>query len=198
MQPVWVALIAAASAALGWFVNHALAVRREERRRRLEARLAFVERQIEELYGPLAAALYEGRRTFRDLLESLGRSHVFPESGELPEEELRTWLFWAESEFLPRNEHIKTLLRTKAHLIEGGEFPASYVEFLDHCNSWAIHHRRWLEQKVEYGWHSRIDWPRDFETEAIATFQALKRRHAELIGALGDEPSSGDAAGGGR
>ena len=188
MQPVLIALIAAASAAFGWFVNHWLTVRREESRRRLEAQLKFVERQIEELYGPLAAALYEGRRTFRDLLDSLGRDYVFPESGRLPEHELRTWLFWAESEFLPRNDYIKTLLKTKAHLILGGEFPESYVEFLDHCNSWAVNHRRWKEQQIEYSWHSRIDWPQAFETQAIETFQALKRRHSELIGALTATP----------
>ncbi|WP_204250026.1 hypothetical protein [Rhodoferax koreensis] len=189
MQPVWVALIAAGGAAVGWFVNHWLAVRREEGRRRLEAQLKFVERQIEELYGPLAAALYEGRRTFRDLLESLGRNYVFPPNGELPEDELRTWLFWAESEFLPRNEYVKTLLKTKAHLIYGGEFPESYVKFLDHCNSWAVNHRRWKEQQVTYSWHSKINWPEDFEVQAIETFQTLKRHHADLIGALMANPS---------
>lgn len=190
MQPVWVALIGVAGAAIGWFINHWLTVRREERRRRIEAQLKFVERQIEELYGPLAAALYEGRRTFQDLLDSLGRRYVFPRNGELPEDELRTWLFWAETEFLPRNDYIKNLLKTKAHLIYGGEFPDNYVEFLDHCNSWAVNHRRWKEQQVKYSWHSKIDWPEKFEKQAIATFQLLKRRHAELIGELTTDPSS--------
>ena len=182
--PIWAALIAAIGAAAGWFVNHLLTVRREEARRRLEAQLRFVERQIEELYGPLAATLYEGRRTFLDLLDSLGRGYVFPEDGELPMNELRTWLFWAESEFLPRNDYIKTLLRTKAHLIDGGEFPQSYIDFLDHCNSWAVNHRRWKEQQVKYSWHSKINWPEEFESEVIQTFQTLKRNHADLIGAL--------------
>jgi len=189
MQPVWVALIAAGGAALGWFINHWLTARRDERRRRLEALLRFVERQIEELYGPLAASLYEGRRTFLDLLDSLGRDYVFPPNGKLPEDELRTWLFWVESEFLPRNEYIKTLLRTKAHLIYGGEFPKSYVKFFDHCSSWAISHRRWKEQHVKYDWHSKINWPDDFEKQAIETFQTLKRHHADLIGALTATPS---------
>lgn len=184
MAPIWAALVAAVSAVLGWFINNALVAEREEKRRRLEAQLAFVERQIEELYGPLAAALYEGRRTFLDLLATLGRDYVFSEERVLTDSELSTWLFWAESEFLPRNEFIKVLLKTKAHLIDGGEFPKSYVEFLDHCNSWAINHRRWKEQGVAYSWHSRINWPTRFEKQALATFQSLKQKHAELIGAL--------------
>ncbi|MBC3806695.1 hypothetical protein H8K52_04960 [Undibacterium seohonense] len=182
--PVWAATIVAGSAAFGWFVTHWLTLQREESRRRLEAQLNFIERQIEELYGPLAAVLFEGRRTFRDLLDSLGRDYVFPENGKLPEGELRTWLFWAEADFLPRNEYIKTLLMTKAHLIQGGEFPESYLAFLDHCNSWAVNHRRWREQQIKYSWHSKFDWPDAFETQVIATFRALKLRHSELIGEL--------------
>jgi hypothetical protein len=168
MQPaVWAALIAAVVAAIGWFANDWLTVRREESRRRVEAQLKFVERQIEELYGPLAAALYEGRRTFLDLLDSLGRDHVFDKDRPLPPEELKTWLFWAESEFLPRNEQIKVLLKTKAHLVDGPAFPESYIFFLNHCNSWAVNHRRWKEEGTVYSWHSKINWPEQFENEAL-------------------------------
>jgi hypothetical protein len=184
MPTVWTALIAAGAAALGWFANHWLTSQREERRRRAEAQLKFVERQIEELYGPLAGALYEGRRTFLDLLDSLGRRFVFPESGSLSANDLKTWLFWAESEFLPRNNYTKQLLTSKAHLIDGATFPESYIEFLDHCNSWAVNHRRWKEQEVEYSWRSKLNWPESFEREALATFHELKQRHAQLIGAL--------------
>jgi hypothetical protein len=136
--PVEAALVAAVGAAIGWFANHWLTARREESRRRVEAQLKFVERQIEELYGPLAAALYEGRRTFLDLLQSLGRNYVFSDDQPLPPAELKTWLFWAESEFLPRDDQIKSLLKSKAHLVVGSSFPESYVSFFDHCNSWAI------------------------------------------------------------
>jgi hypothetical protein len=181
--PVVVAVVAGSVTAIGWLVNHLLVARREEQRRRTEGQLKFVERQIEELYGPLAFLIYEGKRTFSDLLETLGRRYVFG-THPLPEDELRTWLFWAEAEFLPRNEKIKVLLMAKAHLIEGARFPESYIAFLDHCNSWAIHHRRWKEQQVQYSWHSKINWPPKFETEVVGAFERLKARHAALLGEL--------------
>ena len=182
--PIVVALVAASVTALGWLVNHALTSYREEKRRQAETQLRYVERQLEELYGPLAFWLYEGRRAFADLLDTLGRRYVFQDDDPLPEDELRTWLFWAEFEFLPRNERIKQLLMTKTHLVQGAAFPQSYIRFLDHCNSWAINHCRWKEQGVEYSWHSKVNWPKEFEDEVIDTFQRLKAEHSVLIGRL--------------
>jgi hypothetical protein len=182
--PVIVALVAGSITALGWLVNHWLSSRFNEQRRRTEAELKFVERQIEELYGPLAFLIHEGRRTFIDLLDTLGRRAVFVGDKPLSADDLNTWLFWAEAEFLPRNEKIKNLLMAKSHLVDGPEFPKSYIAFLDHSNSWAINHRRWKEQSVEYSWHSKVNWSVKFEKEVIATFEKLKARHSALIGKL--------------
>lgn len=182
--PIIVALVAGSITGLGWLVNHSLSSRHTEQRRRTEAQLKFVERQIEELYGPLTFLLYEGRRNFIDLLDTLGREYVFTEDRPLSGNDLQTWLFWAEAEFLPRNERIKALLMAKSHLVDGIDFPKSYVAFLDHCNSWAINHKRWKEQGVKYSWHSEVDWPDEFEREVIATFEKLKATHSTLIGKL--------------
>lgn len=181
---VVVALIAGAVSAVGWMVNHILTERRDRIRQRTEASLKHVERQLEELYGPMAFLLYEARRTYQDLLDTLKRDYVFIKGKPLPEQELKTWLFWAEKSFLPRNEQIKELLTSKTHLIEGTRFPDSYVAFLDHQNSWSIQHKRWKEEGIEYSWHSKINWPVDFEREVIETFEFLKAKHTALLGKL--------------
>lgn len=182
--PIVVALIAGAITAFGWLVTHILTDRRERAKQRTEASVKHVERQLEELYGPLAFLLYEGRRTFLDLLDTLGRNSVFMGGKVLSEKDLKTWLFWAEHIFLPNNEKIKQLLMSKTHLIEGERFPESYIAFLDHYNSWAVNHKRWKEEGVDYSWHSKINWPIEFEQEVIATFEALKAKHSALLGRL--------------
>jgi hypothetical protein len=182
--PVAAALVTGSVTAAGWLVSNILTIRREEQRHRTEAQLKFVERQIEELYGPLAFLLHEGRRTFEDLLDALGRRYVFQDAVPLSEHELKTWLYWAEAEFLPRNEKIKCLLMTKAHLIEGPVFPDTYIKFLDHANSWSINHRRWKDQQVEYSWHSKIGWPEEFEKDVLETFTRLNAVHSALLGKL--------------
>ena len=185
MNPaILVALITASVTALGWLVTNVLSQRREERKARAEASLRYVERQLEELYGPLAALMYEGRQIFEELLASLGRSFVFHGSDPLPPDELKTWLFWTESSFLPRNRQIRELLTSKPHLVDGAEFPESYVRFFLHETSWRIRHERWLKEQVPYDWHSAVNWPEAFEKDIIQTFKTLKGRHSELLGVL--------------
>jgi hypothetical protein len=123
----------------------------------------------------------EGRQTFSDLRSSLGRNYIFRQDAALSDEDLRTWLFWVENDLLPRNEQIKKLLAEKTHLIEGDRVPESYLQFLDHHNSWSINHRRWREEGVEYPFHSKIIFPSDFNDEVLSTFETLKARHAEYI-----------------
>ncbi|MBE9159203.1 hypothetical protein IQ265_20530 [Nodosilinea sp. LEGE 06152] len=185
MEPsIVVAIVAGSVTAIGWMVNHVLTDHREREKRQTEASLKYVEKQLEELYGPLAFLLYEGRQTFQDLLDTLGRNYVFMHGNSLSKEDLKTWLFWAEYSFLPKNEKIRELLVCKTHLIEGSRFPESYVTFLNHHSSWFIQHQRWKEESVAYSWHSKINWPIEFEQEIIQTFERLKAKHSALLGKL--------------
>lgn len=171
--------------AVGWLISHALTVRSEQRRQQLIWQLEFASEQLEKLYGPLAFLITEGEQTFRDLLTKLGRDYVFDINDSIPPQDLKTWLYWAESDLMPRNRQIQTLLASKPHLIEGARMPTSYIDFLHHHSSWELAHRRWKEQGVEYSWHSAINWPRHFEKEVLDTFAEIKGRHAVLLGQLG-------------
>ena len=176
-----VAVIAATVTAFGWLITHALQAASDERRRRDDALLKFTERQLEELYGPLALLVIEGRRTIQDLRDAVGREHIFKGEPPLSEDERAAWLFWSDNDFIPRNEQIKSLLAAKTHLIESPSIPASFVAFLDHHNSWIVNHRRWQLEKVPYSWHSKIAWPKEFEADVLEAFERLKKRHSSLI-----------------
>ena len=49
-----VAMITASITLFGWLVTHILTIHRDRQNQRLSASLKYVERQLEELYGPLA------------------------------------------------------------------------------------------------------------------------------------------------
>ncbi len=182
---VGTALIAAAVAAVGWVVTHLLALRAERRRQVQVARLAYVERQLEQLYGPLAFLVLEGRGSFHDLLQTLGRTFVFQGQQPLPEKELALWLFWVDYDLMPRNAAMQLLLASKAHLIDNEVVPASYTRFIEHYNAWRVSHLRWKEKQVPYPWHSKTNYPTEFDRDVLDTFARLKREHAVLVGQLG-------------
>lgn len=181
---ITIAITAGAVTSIGWVANHIFSSHRERRNQQIAARLRHIEVQLSELYGPLTLLLIEGRRVFDELIEILGRDHVFPPDGQLNEQDLATWMFWVENYFMPRNEKVRDLLMAKTHLIIGERIPESYLAFLDHHNSWAINHMRWKKEHVEYSWRSKVNWPFEFEEDVVASFGRLKALHDELLGRL--------------
>lgn len=183
MDPTFLAaLIAAMVTVCGWLANHALSARAELKRRQAEARLTHIESQLEQLYGPLVFLVHEGRSSFHDFLDTLGRSYVFRSGQPLSPPELQLWLFWVDHEFMPRNEAIQSLLASKTHLIVGDQLPASFLAFLEHYNAWRVTHLRWKEENVPYSWHSKVNWPIPFETDVIASYERLKSLQVQLAG----------------
>ena len=164
----------------GWLVTHILTIRRDRQNQRLSGSLKYVERQLEELYGPLAFFVLEGQQTFKDLLEAAGKG-IFNDDGTISEEDLKLWLFWVENDLFPRNEKIQQLLMTKAHLIHGDRMPENFLRFLDHHNSWKMNHLRWQKEGVKYSWRSKIIWPIHFEQEVLSTFSSLKLKHSKFL-----------------
>src|SRR5260370_303364 len=90
MNPTVIAAVVAATvAAVGWFVSYLLTTISARRSLRQTAALKYIERQLEELYGPLAFLILEGRQTFLELLASLGRDYVFTGDQPLPDKEFQ-------------------------------------------------------------------------------------------------------------
>jgi hypothetical protein len=98
--PVIAAIIAGSVAATGWGVSSAFTTIANIRILKVNARLQHVEKQLERLYGPLAFLILEGEQNFHELLLALKRNYVFDKDNEIPTEDLKTWLFWAENDFL--------------------------------------------------------------------------------------------------
>lgn len=180
--PLLLAIVAAIVSILGWVTNYVLSGRDERRKKQLDASLGYLESQLQELYGPVAFLIQESRRTHQDLQQAIGREQIFQEGKELSESDLKTWLFWIENDILPRNEQIKQLLTNKTHLIQGENVPQSYLDFLEHHNSWKINHLRWQKDNVKYSWRSNRAFPDEFETEVLRTFEHLKDKHSRILG----------------
>lgn len=176
-----IAILGAVVTAIGWLVTHILSTSTERRHQRLIAEIEFTRQQLEELYGPLTFLVWEGEQAFRDLMETVGRNYIFLDD-VIEEDTLKIWLFWVENDFFPRHQKIVDLLSSKTHLIEGERMPGSFLEFLNHHHSWKLNHERWQKQGIAYSWHSKVNYPREFNKEVLSTFEQLKKHHSVLIG----------------
>jgi hypothetical protein len=142
------ALIAAITAILVAVVAASLSYAHARRLQRRQARLARLNAQLEELYGPLYATLEASRIAYRRLLDRLrpGQSSLFdPDAPPPNEEELRIFRQWVEVVSHPRATRAYELIINKAHLLVEDEMPGCLLQFLAHKAGYDVLTQRWKD-----------------------------------------------------
>jgi hypothetical protein len=174
------ALTLATIAVAGWLVTEFLARRRERRLRRDEAALRFLERQIEELYGPLVGLIQYSKHIFE-----VAQQRLPTENGRIIYEHFNSehttiLRFFIENYFLPSNKQIGNLIRGKMHLLESASLPESFVQFFRHEAMYECLDRLWREKRIP----SMIPgegWPQSFGPDAVATLERLSSKHRDYL-----------------
>jgi hypothetical protein len=176
--PLIAALIAALVTIAGWAVSNFLTGKREDQSRKSQAALRHLERQIEELYGPL-----EGLLTYAGVVYQLEqtRKKLRP-ANEADKDELAIQYF-IENHYIPINQQIITLLRTKAYLMVGDRTPESFVGFMQHAASLEGFHNLWRKTGLKSFFMPppEKNWPDIFHKEVSETLSNLRTKHDELI-----------------
>jgi len=144
-----------------------------------EIERARTQRQLDELYRPLAAMVEESRLSYIDFKKREGRQESLPTDRTLTDEEMKRWIDHIEKEIFPRNDRMCALIRSKRGLAEGPE-PASWQALLEHQDGWREDHQKWRKEGVAYPFHARTSFPRTLERELKASIAALEERRAAL------------------
>jgi hypothetical protein len=173
------ALITALVTIASGYATYVYAKWREDRTRRIEIRLQYRQRQIEELYGPLLSLveqIFNVWQVRQNILESPRARYSTDQQTQIRE------FIWREY-FSPLHQEIGTLLRTKLYLLEGGHLPDSFARDLEHATQEACQHRLWSELKLEtVGGKS---WPPGFYDEIKGTLERLMKEHQSGLENLG-------------
>jgi hypothetical protein len=176
--PIIAALIAALVTIIGWIVANLFTKKREDQARKSQAALRHLEHQIEELYGPL-----EGLLAYSDIVFQLEQTRKKLRPPEQADKDGMVIQYFIENHYIPINQQIITLLRTKAYLMVGDKIPESFVQFMAHAANLECFHNLWRNTKL----HSFFmpvperNWANLFRSEVSQTLQDLRYRHAELI-----------------
>jgi len=90
--------------------------------------LRLVNKRLNEFYGPLYVASQAGNIAYRSLLKKQGKTQSEP----ILDSEMKEWVLWMSTIFMPLNDIREKIIIEKAHLIVEEEMPHCLLQFVTH------------------------------------------------------------------
>jgi hypothetical protein len=138
--------------------------------------LKLVNMRLNEFYGPLYVASQAGNIAYRSLLQKQGKTQSFP----ILDSELKEWVLWMETIFMPLNDIREKIIIEKAYLIIEEEMPRCLLDFVTHVVGYKAVTARWTEGDYNER-RSTIGWPPEFDSYVERSYKDLKRQQTALI-----------------
>ncbi len=162
----------------GWFINYSLSRRKEDETRRKQAAQHHLERQIEELYGPLWSLIQQSKAVYNVACQRLpagpsGR----PDPGRFGGQDTQIWHYFVETYFLPINAQIAELIRSKVYLLESGQVPASFQDYMQHQAQFHVLHHLWKDKQVDSSNVTGGGWPAQFNVDVEQALDRLMKQY---------------------
>ena len=147
---------------------HMLARRRDK--------LELVNKRINKFYGPLYVASEAGDIAYRSLLKRQGKLKSDP----ILDSEMKEWMLWMNTIFMPLNDIRERVIIEKAHLIVEERMPQCLLDFVTHVVGYKAVMAKWAEgDYVER--RSTIGWPPEFDVYVKRSYAALKAEQSRLM-----------------
>ncbi len=138
--------------------------------------LKLVDQRLNEFYGPLYVATLAGNIAYRSLLAKQGKTQCHP----ITDEEMKEWMLWMNTIFMPLNDIREKIIIEKAHLIVEEQMPRCLLDFVTHVVGYKAVVAKWAEGDYRER-RSTIGWPPDFDQYVERSYQALKAEQTSLL-----------------
>ena len=139
-------------------------------------RLRLVDQRLNEFYGPLYVASRAGNIAYRSLLEKQGKTQCHP----IRDEDMKEWMLWMTTIFMPLNDIREKIIIEKAHLIVEEEMPLCLLEFVTHVVGYKAVLAKWADGDYSER-RSTIGWPPEFDRYVERSYAALKAEQTRLL-----------------
>jgi len=169
------AFIALCVSLVGWLIQYLLARKKEDNSRRIEKTAIYIQRQIEEFYGPLYNLIHQVAAAIEIQKDILSRPTFLSDSH-------RTQVvdFFQNNYFFPLHHQINDVLKTKLYLIEGSELPESFYSYLVHARQEESQARLWKEHGVDTSFVLGHPFPSDLYSDVKHDLDKLMDEYARL------------------
>ena len=150
-----------------------MSARMLERRR---DKLDLVNRRLNEFYGPLYVASQAGNIAYRSLLKKQGKTQSFP----ILDDEMKEWVLWMTTIFMPLNDVREKIIIEKAYLIVEEQMPHCLLDFVTHVVGYKAVLAKWAKEDYSER-RSTIGWPPEFDIYVERSYAALKAKQTRLL-----------------
>ena len=162
------------------FVSYLATYLSAQVRARRKDKLDLVNRRLNEFYGPLYVASQAGNIAYRSLLNKQGKTQSFP----ILDSEMKEWMLWMNTTFMPLNDIREKIIIEKASLIVEEQMPHCLLDFVTHVVGYKAVVAKWAEGDYSER-RSTIGWPPEFDLYVERSYAALKAEQTRLLhGAL--------------
>ncbi|MGO9777868.1 MAG: hypothetical protein ACLPM3_14900 [Terracidiphilus sp.] len=139
-------------------------------------KLELVNRRLNEFYGPLYVASQAGNIAYRSLLKKQGKTQSFP----ILDSEMKEWVLWMTTIFMPLNDVREKIIIEKAYLIVEEQMPHCLLDFVTHVVGYKAVVAKWAEGDYSER-RSTIGWPPEFDLYVERSYAALKAEQTRLL-----------------
>ena len=166
------ALLTIALAFVGYLVTM-FGARMNARRR---DKLRLVNKRLNEFYGPLYVASEAGDIAYRSLLKRQGKLKSDP----ITDAEMKEWMLWMTTIFMPLNDFREKIIIEKAYLVVEERMPQCLLDFVTHVVGYKAVMKKWAEGDYTER-RSTIGWPPEFDIYVKHSYAALKAEQTRLL-----------------
>lgn len=139
-------------------------------------RLRLVNQRLNDFYGPLYVATVAGNIAYNSLLKKQGKKQCHP----VRDEDLKEWVLWMKTIFMPLNDVREKIIIENAHLIVEEQMPQCLLDFVTHVVGNKAMLSKWAEGDYTER-RSTIGWPPEFDLYVERSYRALKAEQTRLM-----------------
>src|ERR1035438_491149 len=143
---------------------------------RRQDKLRLVNMRLYEFYGPLYVASQAGNIAYRSLLKKQGKTQSEP----ILATEMKEWVLWMTTIFMPLNDVREKIIIEKAYLIVEEQMPQCLLDFVTHVVGYKAVMAKWAEGDYSER-RSTIGWPPEFDHYVEHSYKALKSEQTRLL-----------------
>ena len=139
-------------------------------------KLRLVNKRLNEFYGPLYVASEAGNIAYRSLLTKQGKEKSEP----ILDAEMKEWMLWMTTIFMPLNDIREKIIIEKAYLIIEEQMPQCLLDFVTHVVGYKAVLAKWTEGDYTER-RSIIGWPPEFDAYVKRSYAGLKAEQTALL-----------------